>query len=56
MHKYQPRFHVVKANNLLKLPLSTFRTFIFTETEFMAVTAYQNDQVRTFISGSALVS
>ncbi|XP_056889633.1 T-box transcription factor TBX3-like [Takifugu flavidus] len=45
MHKYQPRFHVVKANNLLKLPLSTFRTFIFTETEFMAVTAYQNDQI-----------
>lgn len=56
MHKYQPRFHVVKANNLLKLPLSTFRTFIFTETEFMAVTAYQNDQVRPFESGRALVS
>lgn len=47
MHKYQPRFHVVKSNNLLKLPLSTFRTFIFTETEFMAVTAYQNEQVKT---------
>lgn len=46
MHKYQPRFHVVKANSLLKLPVSTFRTFIFTETAFMAVTAYQNDQVK----------
>lgn len=53
MHKYQPRFHVVKANNLLKLPLSTFRTFIFTETEFMAVTAYQNDQVKARDRGRA---
>lgn len=56
MHKYQPRFHVVKANNLLKLPLSTFRTFIFTETKFIAVTAYQNDQVKLCYHGSALVS
>lgn len=56
MHKYQPRFHVVKANNLLKLPLSTFRTFIFAETEFIAVTAYQNDQVKLCYHGSALVS
>lgn len=47
MHKYQPRFHVVKANSLLKLPLSTVSTFTFSETRFMAVTAYQNEQVRT---------
>ncbi|XP_047447609.1 T-box transcription factor TBX3 [Mugil cephalus] len=45
MHKYQPRFHVVKANDLLKLPYSTFRTYVFPETEFIAVTAYQNDKI-----------
>ncbi|XP_029960790.1 T-box transcription factor TBX3-like [Salarias fasciatus] len=45
MHKYQPRFHVVKANDILKLPYSTFRTYIFPETEFIAVTAYQNDKI-----------
>lgn len=48
MHKYQPRFHVVKANDLLKLPYSTFRTFVFPETEFIAVTAYQNEKVPRF--------
>ncbi|KAH8038521.1 hypothetical protein HPB51_001785 [Rhipicephalus microplus] len=26
MHKYQPRFHLVRANDILKLPYSTFRT------------------------------
>lgn len=46
MHKYQPRFHIVRANDILKLPYSTFRTYVFPETEFIAVTAYQNDKVR----------
>lgn len=46
MHKYQPRFHLVRANDLLKLPYSTFRTYVFKETEFIAVTAYQNEKVR----------
>ncbi|KAM9360157.1 T-box transcription factor TBX3-like [Symphorus nematophorus] len=45
MHKYQPRFHIVKANDILKLPYSTFRTYVFCETEFIAVTAYQNDKI-----------
>ncbi|XP_029572413.1 T-box transcription factor TBX3 isoform X2 [Salmo trutta] len=45
MHKYQPRFHVVRANDILKLPYSTFRTYVFSETEFIAVTAYQNDKI-----------
>ncbi|XP_017296582.1 T-box transcription factor TBX3 [Kryptolebias marmoratus] len=45
MHKYQPRFHIVKSNDLLKLPYSTFRTYVFTETQFIAVTAYQNDKI-----------
>ncbi|XP_077865594.1 T-box 2/3 isoform X1 [Saccoglossus kowalevskii] len=45
MHKYQPRFHIVKANDILKLPWSQFRTYVFKETEFIAVTAYQNEKV-----------
>jgi hypothetical protein len=48
MHKYQPRFHLVRANDILKLPYSTFRTYVFKETEFIAVTAYQNEKVRCF--------
>ena len=47
MHKYQPRFHLVRANDVLKLPYSTFRTYVFKETEFIAVTAYQNEKVAT---------
>ncbi|XP_054748865.2 T-box transcription factor TBX2-like isoform X1 [Lytechinus pictus] len=45
MHKYQPRFHIVKANDILKLPWSQFRTFVFVETVFIAVTAYQNEKI-----------
>uniref|UniRef100_I3J0L4 T-box transcription factor 2a n=1 Tax=Oreochromis niloticus TaxID=8128 RepID=I3J0L4_ORENI len=45
MHKYQPRFHIVKANDIMKLPYSTFRTYVFPETEFIAVTAYQNEKI-----------
>lgn len=45
MHKYQPRFHIVRANDILKLPYSTFKTYVFPETEFIAVTAYQNEKV-----------
>lgn len=45
MHKYQPRLHVVRCAELINLPYSTFRTFVFKETEFIAVTAYQNEKV-----------
>ncbi|XP_077510388.1 uncharacterized protein LOC144121190 isoform X2 [Amblyomma americanum] len=45
MHKYQPRFHLVRANDILKLPYSTFRTYVFKETGFIAVTAYQNEKI-----------
>ncbi|KAM9858187.1 T-box transcription factor TBX3 [Aulostomus maculatus] len=45
MHKYQPRFHIVRANDIMKLPYSTFRTYVFFETEFIAVTAYQNEEI-----------
>lgn len=49
MHKYQPRFHIVRANDILKLPYSTFRTYVFPETDFIAVTAYQNDKVSSIV-------
>ena len=45
MHKYQPRFHLVRANDIVKLPYSTFRTYVFKETAFIGVTAYQNEKV-----------
>ena len=45
MHKYQPRFHLVKADDIMKLPYCAFRTYVFPETQFIAVTAYQNEKV-----------
>ncbi|XP_071094138.1 T-box transcription factor TBX3-like isoform X1 [Haliotis cracherodii] len=45
MHKYQPRFHLVRTDDILKLPYSAFRTYVFKETEFIAVTAYQNEKI-----------
>ncbi|ELU04858.1 hypothetical protein CAPTEDRAFT_163410 [Capitella teleta] len=46
MHKYQPRFHLVKASDVMGIPQEAFRTFVFPETRFIAVTAYQNDKIR----------
>ncbi|EMP32145.1 T-box transcription factor TBX6 [Chelonia mydas] len=46
MHKYQPRFHVVLTSaRTLTLPWNAVATFVFPETTFMAVTAYQNSKV-----------
>lgn len=45
MHKYQPRLHIVRCKDLNTLKVSNFITFIFKETEFIAVTAYQNEKV-----------
>jgi hypothetical protein len=45
MHKYQPRFHVIRANDLPSILYGQFNTFVFDETIFIAVTAYQNEQV-----------
>ena len=50
MHKYQPRFHLVRGHDVLKLAYSTFRTYVFKETEFIAVTAYQNEKVSLTLS------
>jgi hypothetical protein len=41
MHKYIPHIHVVKTSDYGALSRSPTATFIFPETEFIAVTAYQ---------------
>lgn len=48
MHRYQPRLHVAYSMGKREDADLTenFRTFIFPETRFMAVTAYQNHRVR----------
>jgi len=42
LHKYQPRVHIVRVGSGLK---KTIATFTFPETTFVAVTAYQNEEV-----------
>lgn len=41
MHKYQPRIHVIRTADLTQIPWAPQQAFIFSETEFVAVTAYQ---------------
>ncbi|XP_061801883.1 T-box transcription factor TBX20 isoform X1 [Nerophis lumbriciformis] len=49
MHKYQPRVHIIKKKehtaSLLNFKSEEFRTFVFVETVFTAVTAYQNQLI-----------
>jgi len=49
MHKYQPRLHIVKAdeNNGFGSKNTAFCTHVFSETAFIAVTSYQNHKVCT---------
>lgn len=56
MHKYQPRMHIVQADDSSPSALrkSTFTTHVFTETDFMAVTAYQNPRVSVICESLSL--
>ncbi|OTF73708.1 hypothetical protein BLA29_013875 [Euroglyphus maynei] len=51
MHRYQPRFHVICCEQTNDHESSynhhgqNFRTFISNETQFIAVTAYQNHRI-----------
>ncbi|XP_071446387.1 T-box-containing protein TBX6L-like [Hetaerina americana] len=45
MHKYIPRIHIVKASDYLSLSWGPEAIFSFPETEFVAVTAYQNGKI-----------
>jgi len=63
MHKYQPRVHLIKkpddnsklSNGQLRLQVSNdlenfeYKTFLFPETSFIAVTAYQNQLVSQYL-------
>ena len=48
MHRYVPRIHIVAASDEYAIRTSPSSTFMFEETAFIAVTAYQNDQVGFF--------
>lgn len=41
MHKYQPRLHVIRTSDLTQIPWAPQQAYVFPETEFIAVTAYQ---------------
>lgn len=41
LHKYEPRIHIVKVGGVQKMITSQS----FPETQFIAVTAYQNEEV-----------
>lgn len=47
MHKYQPRLHVIRTADLAQIPWAPQQAFVFGETEFVAVTAYQVSQKNT---------
>lgn len=43
LHKYEPRIHIVRVGG----PQRMITSHCFPETQFIAVTAYQNEEVRT---------
>uniref|UniRef100_H2XMP2 T-box transcription factor Ci-Tbx6a n=1 Tax=Ciona intestinalis TaxID=7719 RepID=H2XMP2_CIOIN len=45
MHRYQPRIHIVRTDDVNTLHLQPMSTFAFPQTVFVTVTAYQNGQV-----------
>lgn len=61
MHKYQPRIHLVlRREGAINAPITDleqeeFKTFIFPECVFTAVTAYQNQLVSTVTDLAHLV-
>lgn len=60
MHRYQPRVHIVRrmegdtTRPIVDLEREQFRTYVFPETVFTAVTAYQNQLVSAYnrVTGS----
>ncbi|GFR86039.1 T-box transcription factor TBX2 [Elysia marginata] len=45
MHKYQLRIHIIRTDNYMRLGFAPRTTVVFQETVFIAVTAYQNEQI-----------
>ncbi|CAF2376576.1 unnamed protein product [Rotaria sp. Silwood2] len=46
MHRYILRLHIVQASDDYSIRTGPLSTFVFDETIFIAVTAYQNDQIK----------
>uniref|UniRef100_A0A3Q2PK36 T-box transcription factor 6 n=1 Tax=Fundulus heteroclitus TaxID=8078 RepID=A0A3Q2PK36_FUNHE len=44
LHRYQPRVHVIEARDMLRWGGGQ-HTFVFPETQFITVTAYQNNKI-----------
>lgn len=47
MHKYIPRLHIIETMNASKVSMDNVNVFVFPETQFIAVTAYQNENVNS---------
>ncbi|CAH2308045.1 T-box transcription factor TBX6 [Pelobates cultripes] len=45
MHRYQPRFHIVRAQDVFSRRWGGCSSFTFPETLFLTVTAYQNEKI-----------
>lgn len=45
LHKYEPRIHIVRVGG----PRKMITSHSFPETQFIAVTAYQNEEVGTAV-------
>ncbi|XP_056641821.1 T-box transcription factor TBX6-like [Diorhabda sublineata] len=45
MHKYQPKIWIIRENELTDVIWSRKSTVVFPETQFIAVTAYQNENI-----------
>ncbi|KAM4050691.1 T-box protein VegT-like [Anomaloglossus baeobatrachus] len=45
MHRYKPRFHVIQSDDVYNTRWGLLQVFSFPETEFTAVTAYQNEKI-----------
>ncbi|XP_077306080.1 T-box transcription factor TBX6 [Lithobates pipiens] len=45
MHRYQPRFHIVRAQDVYSRRWGGCSSFTFPETLFLTVTAYQNEKI-----------
>lgn len=45
MHRYQPRFHIVRAQDVFSRRWGGCSSFTFPETMFLTVTAYQNKKI-----------
>lgn len=46
MHKYQPRLHIIRTSDPAQIPWAPQQAYLFAETDFVAVTAYQVSTIK----------